>query len=312
MRRYDHFAMTRRSLLLAAGAAGALTLGSLPGAAQTDARLEHLTDPLFDEAPRNEGCGEGGEGQMDVGSALVAGSKAAELAEPCQCPLHYPPVPPEPRTALDTAPSDARLNVAADQGTTAAAMIVRLVGVELAGPAPGWSPGLPDRRHGIDHLLQHDAVVNVGSRQADRERDALRIGEDVTLGARLAPICRVRACRRAPLLAATEALSRAARLKSMALRRPKRSSSTRWSVSHTPACCQSRRRRQQVMPEPQPISWGSISQGMPERRTNRMPVRAARSGTRGRPPLGLGGSGGRRGSITAQRASDTRGWLIPS
>ncbi len=39
MRRYDHLAMTRRSLLLAAGAAGALTLGSLPGAAQTDARL---------------------------------------------------------------------------------------------------------------------------------------------------------------------------------------------------------------------------------------------------------------------------------
>jgi hypothetical protein len=28
--------------------------------------------------------------------------------------------------------------------------------------------------------------------------------------------------------------------------------------------------------------------------------------------LGLGGSGGRRGSITAQRASDTRGSLISS
>jgi transposase len=28
-----------------------------------------------------------------------------------------------------------------------------------------------------------------------------------------------------------------------------------------PASCQSRKRRQQVMPEPQPISWGSISQG---------------------------------------------------
>ncbi len=202
--------------------------------------------------------------------------------------------------------------MAAGQGTTAAAMIISLVGVELAGPAPGWSPGLPDRWHGIDHLLQHDAVVDVGSCQADRERDALCIGEDVALCACLATICRVRACRRAPLLAATEALSRAARLKSMALRRPRRSRSTRWSLSHTPAFCQSRRRRQQVIPEPQPISWGSISQGMPERKTNRMPVKAARSGTRGRPPFGLGGSGGRRGSITAQRASDKRGWLIPS
>ena len=33
--------------------------------------------------------------------------------------------------------------------------------------------------------------------------------------------------------------------------------------SQTPASCQSRSRRQQVMPVPQPISWGSISQGMP-------------------------------------------------
>jgi hypothetical protein len=184
--------------------------------------------------------------------------------------------------------------------------------VEFAGPASGWSPGLPDRRYSINHLLQHDTVVDVGSCQADRERDALRIGEDVTLGARLAAICRARACRRAPLLAATDALSRAARLKSIALRRPSRSRSTRWRRSQTPVLCQSRKRRQQVIPEPQPISWGSISQGIPERSTNRMPVSEARSGTRGRPPLGFGGSGGSSGSITAQRASETRGWLIPS
>jgi hypothetical protein len=82
----------------------------------------------------------------------------------------------------------------------------------------------------------------------------LRIGEDVTLSACLATIRRVWTCRQAPLLAATDALSRAARLKSMALRRPRRSRSTRWSLDQTPACCQSRKRRQQVMPDPQPIS----------------------------------------------------------
>ncbi len=249
---------------------------------------------------------------MDVGPALVAGGQPPELAEPRESTLHNPSVPPEPCAALDASPSDARLDMAAGQSPTAATMIISLVGVELAGPASGWSPRLPDGRYGIDHLFQYDAVVDVGSCQPDRERDALRIGEDVTLGARLAAIRRVGTCRRAPLLAATDALSRAARLKSMALRRPRRSRSTRWSLSQTPACCQSRKRLQHVIPEPQPISWGSISQGMPERSTNRRPVRAARSGTRGRPPLGLGGSGGRRGSITAQRASDTRGWLIPS
>ena len=42
------------------------------------------------------------------------------------------------------------------------------------------------------------------------------------------------------------------------------------------AACQSRGRRQQVMPEPQPSSFGSIRLGMPLRSTNRMPVRHAR------------------------------------
>ena len=41
-----------------------------------------------------------------------------------------------------------------------------------------------------------------------------------------------------------------------------------------------------------------------------MPVRAARSGTRGRPPLGLGGSGGSSGSTIAHKSSGRRGLLI--
>jgi hypothetical protein len=46
-----------------------------------------------------------------------------------------------------------------------------------------------------------------------------------------------------------------------------------------------------VMPEPQPSSFGNISNAMPLRRTNRMPARQRRSGKPGRPPLGLEGSG---------------------
>ena len=34
-----------------------------------------------------------------------------------------------------------------------------------------------------------------------------------------------------------------------------------WIWSQTPAACQSRKRFQQVMPQPQPISWGKSSQG---------------------------------------------------
>ena len=61
------------------------------------------------------------------------------------------------------------------------------------------------------------------------------------------------------------------------------------------SCCQSRRRRQHVMPDPQPNSWGNICHGIPLRSTKRMPVRQARSGMRGRPPFGRGSGTGRSG-----------------
>jgi hypothetical protein len=65
------------------------------------------------------------------------------------------------------------------------------------------------------------------------------------------------------------------------------------------------------MPLPQPISWGNISQGMPVCSTNNIPDSAARLPTlRGLPPLGLGGSWGSNGSITAHSSSLTRGFAI--
>jgi len=59
------------------------------------------------------------------------------------------------------------------------------------------------------------------------------------------------------------------------------------------------------MPLPHPISRGSISHGMPLLRTKTIPVSTARSGTRGRPPFGFGGSGGSSDSTTAQSSSVT-------
>jgi len=46
-----------------------------------------------------------------------------------------------------------------------------------------------------------------------------------------------------------------------------------WMRCHRPVACQSRSLRQQVMPEPQPSSLGSSSQGIPLRSTKRIPVR---------------------------------------
>ena len=163
-----------------------------------------------------------------------------------------------------------------------------------------------------------EAVVNVGAafvphaQPAEpvqpRQRDAAGIRKEMMLRARLAAIRRIRAGVVPPFFAGTLLESRAARDQSSWPASPNASSSTWWSAYHTPASCQSRSRRQQVMPLPQPISCGSISHGMPLFRTKMIPVRQARSGTRGWPPLGLGRSGGRSGSITAQSSSLTNGF----
>jgi hypothetical protein len=50
---------------------------------------------------------------------------------------------------------------------------------------------------------------------------------------------------------------------------------------------------------------------MPVFSTKRIPVSAFRSGVGGRPPLGLGRSGGSNGAIAAHSSSETNGFAIP-
>jgi hypothetical protein len=106
-------------------------------------------------------------------------------------------------------------------------------------------------------------------------------------------------------LAGTLVESMLARDQSIWSASPRRWRSVRSSRRHTPAACQSRNRRQQVLPLPQPSSAGSRAHGVPVRSTKRIPARAARSATRGRPPRSFGGSGGSRGAMAAHSSSGT-------
>jgi hypothetical protein len=101
-----------------------------------------------------------------------------------------------------------------------------------------------------------------------------------------------------PKTARTEALSMTARESRSEPRLPKRRSSRRCNSGHTPAWVHSCSRRQQVTPLPQPISWGSMFQGSPLLRMNRIPVKQARFDTGGRPPFGEAVCRGRSGSIS--------------
>jgi hypothetical protein len=94
-------------------------------------------------------------------------------------------------------------------------VVVSLVGVQLAGTAPGAPPPARERRHGIEQRLEGHAVVDVGPDQQEGERDATALGDQVALGAGSASVGRVRAGAVAPLFAGMAALSTQARPQSM-------------------------------------------------------------------------------------------------
>ena len=134
----------------------------------------------------------------------------------------------------------------------------------------------------------------------------MTIANQVALTATLSPICQIWPSQQPPKTARTEQLSTTARDQSIWPSRESQSSKAKWIKSQIPPCCQSRNRRQQVMPEPQPSFFGSIRQGIPLRSTKIMPARQARSVRRGRPPFGLGERIGRSGSIKPHKVSGTR------
>jgi hypothetical protein len=80
-----------------------------------------------------------------------------------------------------------------------------------------------------------------------------------------------------------------------------------WTLSHTPARCQLRSRRQHVMPEPQFISWSRYSHEIPVFNTNRIPVKVSRLLTGGLQPFGHNFCLGKIGSMTYRNSSGNSG-----
>jgi len=177
--------------------------------------------------------------------------------------------------------------------------------MELRRPVTRRTAPAAHRPNAGEQLLEPLGVVFVRRAELYREGEAPRVYQHMVLRARFAAIRRIRAGLVAPFFAGTLEASSAARDQSMADAALSSSSKTWCNLRQTPASFQSRSRRQHVMPLPQPISWGSISQGMPLLRTKRIPVKAARSGTGGRPPFGLRRRFGSSGAIRTHNLSPT-------
>lgn len=126
-------------------------------------------------------------------------------------------------------------------------------------------------------------IMAVCTGQYHRKRNTIGVRYQMVFRAFLAAIRGIWACFRPPKTARTEAESTTAREKSIWSASRSLLSKIWWILSQTPAFCQSRSRRQQVIPEPQFISWGKSSHPMPVFNTNIIPVNAARYGMGLRP-----------------------------
>ena len=136
---------------------------------------------------------------------------------------------------------------------------------------------------GIDQCERLLRVATIGSGQLNSERNPATVADQMTFAAQLGPVGWIRSRLQPPKTARIELPSTTARDQSISPQRDSQSSKEKWISCQMPASCQSRNRHQQVMPEPQPSSCGSISHGIPLRRTKRMPVRIMRSSSGLRP-----------------------------
>lgn len=240
---------------------------------------------------------------MNLCQPLVANLQSPVAVEPAQRPLHHPPVPTHLLTRFYPFARYSWRDASLAQCASLLPRVIRLIGMQLLRPLTRAAARPLDRADGIQGLLHHLYVVDIGRRDGHRERDAFGFDHNMALRALFAAIRRILPGFRAPFCAGTTEESSKARDQSMRSASPSLSSSTWCSLFQTPASCHCLSLRQHVMPEPQPISGGKYSQGSPVERTKRMPRSTSRLGMRGRPPLCLGGSDGNKGSITAQSSS---------
>jgi len=200
-----------------------------------------------------------------------------------------PPADAQPTAVGRAAAREDRHDAARPQPIAMRLGVIAPIALERARPA-AWAPGsAADRGERVDEGIEMRDVVDVGGGYVRDERDAARVGDEVVLGALLAAIGWVRSSFCRP-------------------RRRSSASSASCRRCHTPVRCQRTNRRQHVLPDPQPIWRGSICHGIPDRRTNRIPERIARSGIGVRPcrwPR-LTRRRGSNGASRAQMASSIR------
>lgn len=211
---------------------------------------------------------------VNIIAAFIANAQPTKLMHPTQRPFHHPAVLAPPAAMRRVPLGDDRLDPESAQGLAVWLRIIAPIALHPLGAATRMTDLASHRGNRLDQRQELSHIVRIRTGEDDRERDAATIRDEMMLAAGFGFIRGIRACFYPPCTARTEALSTTARDQSIWSAACSFAKSRSWRAYQTPAACQSRSRRKQVMPEPQPISWGRYSQGMPVLSTNRIPVRA--------------------------------------
>ena len=266
---------------------------------------------LSQRLPTNQRAPQREERLVDVGPLVIPHAQTAKLIEPGKRPLHDPPPPAQSTPVRRATHGEPRHDMPRAQSAPNRRRVVAAIPEHTVRPLPRSPPFAVQRRNRIDQRQGFLRVVPVRAGQANRERHAPPVSNQMALAPALGPIGGIRT-------GLVPAVHRADGTTVHDCPRPinlvgaSQSRSAKWIRSHTPVCCQSRTRRQHVIPDPHPSSCGSICQEMPLRRTKRMPVRHARSETRGRPPFGRRCGAGKNGSTRSHNGSGSSAAAIPN
>ena len=244
---------------------------------------------------------------MDIVTAFITNSKPSKLMQPSKRSLDHPAEYTKAAAVFRPAFCQNRIYTQLTQRISMRLTVIGSIALNTIRSLTRTTHFTCYRRNRLDQRQKLSYIVAVGSSNFRCERDAVSIGDNVMFRPQFPSIRCIRARFRPPKTARTEAESTIARENSILSFSRRWLSRIRCILSQIPASCQSFRRRQQVIPEPHPISFGRYCQGIPVLSTNMIPVRAFRLLIGGLPPLWRGGCLGKMGSMSFHNWSFTSG-----
>lgn len=154
---------------------------------------------------------------MNVGAAFVAGAQSAVLMQPRDRAFDDPALRAQARAVRGALLRDQRPDLLAPQLLARCFALVAAISDDAGGAALGPPWFAAHRRNRVDEREQLEAVVAVGGGEQEGERDAGGVGDQLVLGAALAPVDRARPGLEPPKTAGTCEESTTARDQSIRL-----------------------------------------------------------------------------------------------